>query len=109
MAQLGLYVGLFQLFVADKISHKGCFTLQARCPEMDFLEVGGGGGGMTLRVDQGHRPQGWPQAELGDGARHPTYKWQEQCPTTSHFSRPPLPFPRERRAAATLLGHSSVG
>lgn len=38
MTQLGLYVGLFQLFVADKISHKGCFTLQARCPEMVFLE-----------------------------------------------------------------------
>lgn len=38
VTQLGLYVGLFQLFVADKISHKGCFTLQARCPEMVFLE-----------------------------------------------------------------------
>lgn len=38
VTQLGLYVGLFQLFVADKISHKGCFTLQARCPAMVFLE-----------------------------------------------------------------------
>lgn len=41
MTQLGLYVGLFQLFVVDKISHKGCFTLQARCPDMSLLEGGG--------------------------------------------------------------------
>lgn len=92
MAQLGLYAGLFQLFVADKISHKGCFTLQARCPEMDFLE---GGEGMTLRMAQGHRPQGWPQAAPQAMVHITPYtSGRSSVPRCPTFPGPHCPSPR---------------
>lgn len=63
-------MGLFQLFVADKISNKGCFTVQARCPEMVFLEERSnwesGPGALAMR------------AALGNGVCvSPFSMWQE--------------------------------
>lgn len=62
MTQLGLYVGLFQLFVADKISHKGCFTQQARCPEMCVFLAGVGLGEPPRGT--GHEGRHWRSWEM---------------------------------------------
>lgn len=102
MTQLGLYVGLFQLFVADKISHKGCFTQQARCPEMCvFLE--GVGLGEPPR-GTGHEGRHWRSWEMACVTPCTSGRSQE-CPTVPEgpgHPSPGLPFPEEHRAAATI-------
>lgn len=101
VTQLGLYVGLSQLFVADKISHKGCFTLQARCPEMVFLEE---------RSNWESRPGPWAiraaTSCIGQWCVcHLVYMWQEGRVSCRAWgpahSIHHLPIPREQRAAAT--------
>lgn len=65
--------------------------------------LGGGGGGATGRVTQGHRPLGLRLDKLGNGVHHLMHKWQDQRVSCCALRHPSchLPIPRGRRGAAT--------